>query len=400
MAKKASSKTSKATETRAKAPPEKRHYLSQADVPAYSLTHAIRVPRAIAEQHGYQPTAPLHVAAALDMQPTSSTFRQLAGASIAYGLTKGGYNAEEISIEPLGMRIVRPTEENDDVLARKEALLRPRVIGEFLNKYNSAQLPREDIGRNVLIGMGVPPDRAGNVYELIIESAEPLGILRAIKDKRYVDLAGCSVTKKPAEEEEAEYVHRPAKQENTTRTGGDTSVIPPREHEFMPPADSTTNTSVPDDKLKKRVFIAHGKNRAFLEPIKKLLGFGGLEPLVSVERPTVAQPLPDKVFNEMRSCGAAIIHVDMEQDATDKDGNEIHVLNPNVLIEIGAAAALYGRRYILLVRDGVILPSDLKGLFEVRYHGSTMDSDATIRLLEAINDIKNHSIPERYPASV
>jgi len=35
------------------------------------------------------------------MQPGSSTFRQLCGASIAYGLTSGGYNASEISIDPL-----------------------------------------------------------------------------------------------------------------------------------------------------------------------------------------------------------------------------------------------------------------------------------------------------------
>jgi predicted nucleotide-binding protein len=151
------------------------------------------------------------------------------------------------------------------------------------------------------------------------------------------------------------------------------------------------------DRIARRVFIAHGKNRQFLEPIKKLLGFGEMEPLVSVERPSVSQPLPDKVFSEMRMCGAAIIHVDGEQQFQDSEGNQQVVLNPNVLIEIGAAIALYGRRFILLVRDGIKLPSDLQGLFEVRYKGELLDGDATIRLLEAINDIKNHPIPDRYP---
>jgi len=99
----------------------------------------------------------------------------------------------------------------------------------------------------------------------------------------------------------------------------------------------------------------------------------------------------------MRQCGSAIIHVDVEQHLKDAEGNEHVVLNPNVLIEIGAAIALYGRRFILLVRDGVKLPSDLQGLFEVRYKGEALDGDATIRLLEAINDIKNHPIPDRYP---
>jgi predicted nucleotide-binding protein len=64
-----------------------------------------------------------------------------------------------------------------------------------------------------------------------------------------------------------------------------------------------------------------------------------------------------------------------------------------VLIEIGAAMALYGRRFILLVLDGVTLPSNLQGLYEVRYVGEALDGEATIRLLEAINDIKNNPLP-------
>jgi len=103
-------------------------------------------------------------------------------------------------------------------------------------------------------------------------------------------------------------------------------------------------------------------------------------------------------MGEMRSCGAAIIHVDAEQTLIDTDATEHVVLNPNVLIEIGAAMALFGRRFILLVKDGVKLPSNLQGLFEVRYTGDTLDGNATIKLLEAINDIKNHPMPDRYKA--
>jgi predicted nucleotide-binding protein len=144
------------------------------------------------------------------------------------------------------------------------------------------------------------------------------------------------------------------------------------------------------------VCITHGKNKSLIDPIKKLLGFGELEPVVSVEKTSISQPVPDKVMNDMRSCGSAIIHVDAEQTLIDREANEHVVLNPNVLIEIGAAMALYGRRFILLVRDGIKLPSNLQGLFEVRYTGDNLDGDATIKLLEAINDIKNHPLPDRY----
>ncbi len=156
-------KSAKSNETTG--PRSKRAYLSQAEVPGCALEDALRVPRAIAENYGFQPTAPLKVAAALEMQPNAGRFRLLTGAAIAYGVTAGGPNAPEIS---------------------------------------------------------------------------------------------------------------------------------------------------------------------------------------------------------------------------------------NVLIEIGAAMALFGRRFILLVREGVKLPSNLQGLFEVRYTGDTLDGEATIKLLEAINDIKNHPMPDRY----
>ena len=113
-----------------------------------------------------------------------------------------------------------------------------------------------------------------------------------------------------------------------------------------------------------------------------------MDAVISVDKQSVSQPVPDKVMNEMRSCGAAIIHVDAEQKVIDLDAKEHIVLNPNVLIEIGAAMALYGRRFILLVRDGVKLPSNLQGLYEVRYTGEALDGTATIKLLEAINELK------------
>src|SRR4029077_16216646 len=127
-----------------------------------------------------------------------------------------------------------------------------------------------------------------------------------------------------------------------------------------------------------------------------LLGFGEMIPVVSVEKQSVSKPVPDKVMDDMRSCGAAIIHVDEELKLIDGEAKEHVLVNQNVLIEIGAAMALYGRRFILLVKDGVRLPSNLQGLYEVRYKTDTLDGDTTIRLLEAINDIKNNPSPARY----
>ncbi len=360
--------------------------VSQTEVPAYSLDDALRVPKAMADHYGYKPTKPLNVAAGMGIQPGASQFRMLAGAAIAYGLTEGGPNAPEISLTSLGSRIVRPTAEGDDLRAKREALMKPRVIGEFLRKYADATVPREDIAVNVLNEMGLPAERATVVLKLIIDGAAAVGFFKDIRGKRYVTLDGVELpTSKKTRTEEAEGEEQESLSADVAPSSSTQSAL----------ALSAGNQI---SSAFRRVYVTHGKNRTFIEPVKKLLSFGELEPVVSVERPSVSQPLPEKIMGEMRSCGAAIIHVDAELKLLDADANEHIVLNPNVLMEIGAAMALFGRRFILLVRDGVKLPSNLQGLFEVRYSGDILDGDATVRLLEAIRDIKNHPMPERYTA--
>ncbi|MGH2796501.1 MAG: hypothetical protein ACRDM0_02235 [Thermoleophilaceae bacterium] len=182
-----------------------RSRLSQEDVPSYSLEEAMRVPRAIAENGAYKPTKPLNVASGMKMTPGSGTFRGLTGAAIAYGLTTGGSFAPEIALTPLGMRVVRPTRVGDDLVAKREAVLRPKIIGEFLRQYDGAAFPTDQIAKNVLLDKGVPADRVDDVLALILASAETVGFLKDLNGKRYVDLAGATPS-----ESEAESAHEPA----------------------------------------------------------------------------------------------------------------------------------------------------------------------------------------------
>jgi len=135
-----------------------------------------------------------------------------------------------------------------------------------------------------------------------------------------------------------------------------------------------------------RVFITHGKNLKILEQIKEIVAFGKFEPIVAKDRETAAKPVPEKVMDDMRQCGAAVIHVGIERTLYDKEGMEYPQLNGNVLIEIGAAMALYGRRFVLLVEDGAKLPSNLQGLYECRYSGDELSGAATMKLLKAFNE--------------
>lgn len=356
---------------------KKRTRISQGEVPAYPLEQALRVAQALADNYASKPAKPLEVAAAMDMSPSSGPFRTLAGASIAYGLTEGGYNASEISLTELGRRVTAPLIENDDLAAKREALLKPKVVGDFLRKYADSPLPPTNIAQNVLGSMGVPPDRTSDVFTLIVEGAKTLGLLQDIKGKSYVNLDRGRVI---SEVTDANHIRDTDSPDEVADRAFDEAASDPVKSLHVTPAETEGGI--------KKVFITHGHNKQFVEPIRKLLSFGEMEAVVSVEKQSVSQPVPDKVMNDMRDCGAAIIHVEGEMTLLDSEAKEHVVLNPNVLIEIGAAMALYGKRFILLVKNGVKLPSNLQGLYEVRYEGDTLDGNATIRLLEAINELK------------
>ena len=170
-------------------PKARRPRLLQEDVPGFTLEQALRVARAISENYAHKPTRPLNVAEAMGMTPTSGPFRGITGAAVAYGLTTGASQAPEIGLTPLGMRAVRPTVEGDDLAARREALLRPKVVGQFLRDYDGSALPSDAIAKNVLQEMGVPAERLDEVLALIVDGATTLGFVKEWSGKRFVDLA-------------------------------------------------------------------------------------------------------------------------------------------------------------------------------------------------------------------
>jgi predicted nucleotide-binding protein len=365
-------------ESGARTPQPKRSRVSQTDVPRHTLAEAMRVAEALNNEFAKRPTKPFYVADAMGVSASSSRFRTITGAAVAYGLTNGAYNASEIALTELGRRAVSPTSEGDDLRAKREALMRPRVIREFLTNYSDHPLPSERIARNVLEELGVDPDATGRTFTFIVDNAREVGFLKQVGAKSYVDLQATAVDNAgPTEAME------PLK-EADHEDGGDVEADASSE---VLPSDG------PPDPLKpnRRVFITHGRNRVIVDQLKELLAFGDFEPVISVESQSVSKPVPDKVLDEMRSCSAAIIHVGGERKLLDEQGKEHRSINENVLIEIGASMALYSGRFILLVEEGVTLPSNLQGLYEVRYAGERLEYEATMRLLKAFNEFKEQS---------
>ena len=358
-----------------------RKQISQNELPAISLKKALRIPSALMEQYAGQPTAPLDLALAVGVKPTSSGWRYWTGAAIGYGLTEGGYNASTIGLTDLGRRAVAPRQEGEDIEALREACLKPTVIGGFLRKYDGNKFPREDIARNVLTGeFEVPTARVAQALEIMLENAEEIGALREIRGDRFVSLASHPVQ-------------------------ADASPQLPlaSDHDADPPSQPTADTPVPVIPTTSRegpekrpvdaVFVGHSSGSSgtkVLEQVKQLLELADLRAEVAIEQETAAIPVPDKVFDAMSRSDAAIICVTADEDL--KSGDDYQV-NPNVLIEIGAAYVRHDKRLVLLWDRRVKVPSNLQGLYRCEFEGDELSWEAGTRLQKALIAIKKGNVP-------
>ena len=76
--------------------------------PIHTLEVALSVARAIQESNAGLPFARTDLAGALGTTPSSSGYTIRLNSSAKYGLTRGGYNADLISLTHLGQSIVAP----------------------------------------------------------------------------------------------------------------------------------------------------------------------------------------------------------------------------------------------------------------------------------------------------
>jgi len=356
--------------------PAKRSRISQSDIPSYSLETARRVPQSLADFYGSGATRPLDVASALDLGPSSSHFRVMCGASVGYGLTDGGPNAPTISLTKLGSRVVAPTEEDDDKAALREAALKPSVAAQFYQKYDGSPLPPKKIAQNVLATFAVPADRTSTVYNLLIENARYVGFLKTIKDKEYVDIGGpipiVSSLTAPADVDNDEDDFTDV--DDFADVDDDTQVGTP------PPPASTPPT-------KNAIFVGHGGNKKPMEQLLKILNEYRIPYKAAVEEPNRARPIPQKVADTMRECGAAILAFTADKEYFDADRNSIWRPSENVSHELGAASVLYGERIVVFKEKGIELPSNFSSVGYIEFEKDKL-SDKGIELFRELVNMK------------
>ncbi len=357
--------------------------------PSLSLERALELPRAIQDGASGLPVDRLTLSELIDKSPSSSVFLILVLASRAYSLTNGGKNADEFSLTPVGRQAVSDDDrERTDGIRRAVLSVEPFTIA--LRAYDKKKVPQPAAFRSFLINQAsVHADHAEQCMTQLLEDARLAGFLRNVKGSDWIDLQN-PATAPPLV---------PASQNGRGEEGEEEETLEDVLDEQDESGAAVVERTLAADEAKRgatlkaltgppKVFITHGKNEQILQQLKELLTFGKFEPIIAKEHETVSKPVPDKVLEDMRLCEAAVIHVATEDRLLDEKGNEHHKINENVLIEIGAAMALYGRNFILLSPKGLHLPSNLQGLYRCEYEGDSLDYDATMKLLKAFNELE------------
>lgn len=120
------------------------------DFPRKTLEDAIRVPSVIKEKNGSNPWAPGEIATAVKLGAKSGNFYYLTTASRDYGMTDGTRDTPELSLTPLGRRIVSPTDPADYQPALREAFFKVDLFRKVFDHYNGNNLPEEPFLSNTL----------------------------------------------------------------------------------------------------------------------------------------------------------------------------------------------------------------------------------------------------------
>ena len=355
-----------------KQPAAKRPKLSQTEFPNSTLEQSLRIALAIWENFAGKGAPPHSVAMACDLSPTSGSWRNLCGSSVAYGLTEGGYNATQIVLTELGRRVVAPTEEGADVAAKIEALLQPRVMKEFFERYDRQKFPKATIAENVLVTMGIPKERAAQSVSILEANGAYAGIIHQLKTGPFVAMDHSATAFQSG------VVEAPVDQEPDDSS---LSAIPPV-------SQVATPSAAPPPSAKKQLFVAHVKNHKPLDDLKKILDQFKIPYKVALDEAHAGRPISGKVAALMNECSAGIFIFTRDELFLRLNGSGGHdeVWRPseNVVYELGAANILWDKKIIIVREDGVNFPSDFSDLGYITFKDGEIATKALDILKELI----------------
>ena len=324
--------------------------------PINSVEDALAVAAAIQEANAGLPFDRVHLARALGTTPASSGFTMRLNSSAKYGLTKGGYNDDLISLTPRGEAIVAPKGSNELRAALIEAATEPGVFGQFYTILDEKRLPEDTYAQNMLYReLGVRRDLAAECLSIIKANGLYAGLLSQADGSLTVDL-------------------RRARELAGARDVSERSVGP------VATADPTARLRPRDDTTHSgRIFIGHTGDSRAVEFLRELLDEFGISYAIADGDAAGPQPVPTEVADAMRNCDAAVL-VFPDDDKRDKRrGPEMW---ERMLYQLGAASVLFDNRVVVVVSTGLNARPDVADIPSIEFDHQNPDKTGLALLRE------------------
>lgn len=307
-------------------------------IPRASFERALRFVEAVAQRGGDGAEA-YEIALALGMSPGSSYFRTIQAAASKHGLIERERGRTKIRLTPRAFAIVRSSSEAEREHAMLAAALEPPAFKSLYQALVGRKLPAKDIVvRRLSEDLGMTTEEAVGCADTFFEN---MLFVNAI-----VDSPSGEILAPPTSRPSASSADRASSEALPAPTSGGIFVI-----------DSAREENV--DEL---LGILQGYGILYMRPDTN-----------HAPRARITTTLIDA----MQSCSAAIAILAPERASP----GGAKYPSPNVMFELGLAAAQYRGRLLILKERSLDLPLDLTALPTIEY-----DEDALAALGPAILD--------------
>jgi predicted nucleotide-binding protein len=351
---------------------EKKVYV-RSTFPLHRLEDILPVAESIENLNAGQPYPPIDIAVALGQSPGSTAFHAKLSSSFKYTLTTGSYKSDRIALTTLARSLVAPTSPAERATAIVTAVLAPEKFKNAYDYFRGKKLPDTQFLMNTIIReFEVPTEHAEQFVNVFRANLHFAGLLREAGGGLWVQHAS-SVTTAPAtqsEEHEAD-AEDGTSEEITSEVLADTPADP-----MIPVFTEPTRP--------KAIFVGHGKKKQPLAELEQILNEYKLPNKVAQYEAHVGRPIPQKVADTMKECGAAILIFTADEELRDLEGNPVWRPSENVGHELGAASVLYDNRIIVFKERSVTLPSNYSGIGYIEFDGNDLAAKAVELFRELI----------------
>ena len=339
--------------------------------PRIPLKRALEIPKAIWEHNGGNPFNILDLAPSIEMSPTSSSFLKLLAASYRYGLTVGSMQTKVASLTELGKAVVAPIADTDTNFELKQALLNNTLFKKVYSQFDGKPIPRNEVLRNTLLhpiesgGVGIPREDVDSFIEIFMKNITDYNLNQDINGTVYLRLDRLS-----------------------DKTEAETTELPDIEHNDEQKEKSSGEETKPLNETEqkphpKQIFVAHGKNTKPLEQLKAILDQFEVPYKVAIDEPNQGRPISQKVSELMNECSSSIFIFTKDEETQDLEGNTVYRPSDNVVYELGAASAMFGKKIVIFKENGVSFGSDFKDLGYISFDTDQLGAK-TIELMKEL----------------